>query len=195
MGLEDLAALRAVHGSTVLYPSDATSAAALTRGMADLSGIVYLRTTRGAYPVIYAPDESFPIGGSKVVRRSDDDRVLLIGAGVTLHTCLEAADRLAKEGIAARVADLYSVKPMDAETLVSSARATGGRLVVVEDHYPEGGIGEAVMEALSEAGASFKLTHLAVRGLPGSGKPEELMEAAGISVEQVVVATRHLLDK
>src|SRR5450830_63375 len=93
MGLEDIAALRAVHGSTVLYPSDATSAAALTREMADLSGVVYLRTTRGAYPVIYAPDESFPIGGSKVVRRSDDDRVLLIGAGVTVHTCLEAADR------------------------------------------------------------------------------------------------------
>lgn len=195
MGLEDIAALRAVYGSTVLYPSDATSAAALTREMADLSGVVYLRTTRGAYPVIYAPDESFPIGGSKVVRRSDDDRVLLIGAGVTVHTCLEAADLLAKEGIPVRVTDLYSVKPIDAETLVRSARATGGRLVVVEDHYPEGGIGEAVMEALTEAGESFKLAHLAVRGLPGSGRPAELMEAAGISVEQVAAATRHLLDK
>jgi Transketolase, C-terminal subunit len=93
------------------------------------------------------------------------------------------------------VTDLYSVKPIDAETLVRSARATGGRLVVVEDHYPEGGIGEAVMEALTEAGESFKLAHLAVRGLPGSGRPAELMEAAGISVEQVVAATRHLLDK
>jgi transketolase len=194
MGLEDLAALRAVHGSTVLYPSDATSAAALTREMADLSGVVYLRTTRGAYPVIYAPEESFPIGGAKVVRRSKDDHLLLIGAGVTLHTCLAAADMLATEGTSARVIDLYSVKPLDTETLVRSAHATGGRLVVVEDHYPEGGIGEAVMSALAEAGESFELAHLAVRGLPGSGSPVELMEAAGISVERVVAASRHLLD-
>src|SRR6266436_818281 len=127
MALEDLAMMRAVHGSTVLYPSDATSAASLVEAMGDLDGISYTRTTRGAYPVIYEAGESFPVGGSKLLRSVDDDQVTLIGAGVTLHACLAAADQLRDEGIGARVIDLYSVKPVDTATLSAAVAATGGR--------------------------------------------------------------------
>ena len=193
MALEDLAMMRAVHGSTVLYPSDATSTAGLVREMAERTGVVYMRTTRGAYPVLYGPDEAFPIGGAKVVRSSSHDQVTLVGAGVTLHNCLAAADQLGRDGIAARVVDLYSVKPIDTETLVTAAAATGDRLVVVEDHYPAGGIGSAVLEALNDAGHPARIVHLAVRGLPGSGTPAELMDAAGISTGHVVQAAREVL--
>ena len=148
MALEDLAMMRAVHGSTVLYPSDATSTAQLVQEMADRSGVVYLRTTRGAYPVLYGPDEKFPVGGSKVVRSSPDDQVTLVGAGVTLHNCLAAADQLGRDGIHARVLDLYSIKPIDTQALLEAAAATSGRLVVAEDHYPAGGIGGAVLASV-----------------------------------------------
>ena len=195
MGLEDLAALRAVHGSTVLYPSDATSAAALTAAMADIAGVSYLRTTRGAYPVLYDPDEAFPVGGSKILRLTDDDQVLLAGAGVTVHTCLEAAQKLDDRGIGARVIDLYSVKPVDAGGLAAAARAAGRRIVVVEDHYPEGGLGEAVLAALSPLDERFRVEHLAVRDLPGSGTPAELLEAAGISAAHIEAAALRLLGK
>ncbi len=194
MGLEDLAMIRAVHGSTVVYPSDATSTAYLVREMADRSGIVYMRTTRGAYPVLYGPDEAFPIGGAKVVRSSPDDQVTLIGAGVTLHNCLAAADQLGRDGIQARVLDLYSVKPIDTQALLDAAAATGDRLVVVEDHYPAGGIGSAVLEAFNDAGHPVQIAHLAVRGLPGSGTPAELMEAAGISAGRIAWAARDILS-
>jgi transketolase len=193
MALEDLAMMRAVHGSTVLYPSDATSTAYLVREMAGRSGVVYLRTTRGAYPVLYGPDETFPVGGAKVVRSSPDDQVTLAGAGVTLHNCLAAADELGRDGIRVRVLDVYSVKPIDTQTLITAADATRGRLVVVEDHYPAGGIGSAVLEALSDAGHPARIAHLAVQSLPGSGTPAELMEAAGISAGRVVQAARELL--
>jgi transketolase len=193
MALEDLAMMRAVGGSTVLYPSDATSAAKLVEAMADLSGVSYLRTTRGAYPVLYGPDEVFAPGGSKVLRRSDGDTVTLIGAGVTLHQALAAADTLAAEGVAARVIDLYSVKPVDAATLLEAARATGGRIVVAEDHYPEGGLASAVLGALDDSGLPLSVRHLAVRALPGSGSPEELLDAAGISAKHIVEAARDLL--
>ena len=193
MALEDLAMLRAVHGSTVLYPSDATSAAALVAAMADLDGISYLRTTRGAYPVLYAPDEQFPVGGSKVLRSSDADQVTLIGAGVSLHECLAAADQLRGDGITARVIDLYSVKPVDTATLVAAAAATGGRIVVAEDHHPEGGLGEAVLEALTSAGrAELSIAHLAVRDMPGSGTSTELLSAAGIDAAHIAGAARDL---
>jgi transketolase len=193
MALEDLAMMRAVHGSTVLYPSDATSTAYLVLQMADRGGVVYMRSTRGAYPVLYGPGEEFPVGGAKVVRSSPDDRVTLIGAGVTLHNCLAAADELGRDGIAARVVDLYSIKPIDTATLLEAAGATGDRLVVAEDHYPEGGIGGAVLEAFNDAGHPVLISHLAVRGLPGSGTPAELMEAAGISAARIAQAARDIL--
>jgi transketolase len=191
MALEDLASMRAIHGSTVLYPCDPNQTAKLTRLMVDTSGIVFMRTTRGAYPTIYGPGEGFKVGGSKVVRQSARDKVTLIGAGVTLHSCLDAADQLAAKKIPVRVIDLYSVKPVDVRTLREAARATKGRFVVVEDHYPEGGIGAAVLEALANE-PPVRLVHLAVKGLPESGKPEELMNAAGISAKQIVAAATKL---
>ncbi|MDJ0313592.1 transketolase [Arthrobacter sp. H35-D1] len=193
MALEDLASLRAVHGSVVLYPADAACAARLTLTMADTDGIVYLRTTRGAYPVIYPAGETFPIGGSKVHHAGTEDQVALIGAGVTLHECLAAAEELGKLGVKARVIDAYSVKPIDKAALVEACRVTGSRLVVVEDHYPEGGLGSAVLEALANASVpALHVAHLAVQGLPGSGKPAELLDAAGISCRHIVAAAREL---
>jgi transketolase len=193
MALEDLAMMRAVHGSTVLYPSDATSAAALVPAMADQPGISYLRTTRGAYPVLYDSADSFPIGGSKVLRSGPDDSVTLIGAGVTVHECLAAADQLAADGIHARVIDLYSVKPIDTGTLTAAVAATGGRLVVAEDHYSAGGVGSAVAEALLADGpASLRMTHLCVRELPGSGTSQQLLAAAGIDAGHIASAARQL---
>ena len=194
MALEDLAMMRAVHGSTVLYPSDATSTAALVQAMADLDGISYLRTTRGAYPVLYDATETFPVGGSKVLRAAEDDQVTLIGAGVTLHACLAAADQLHEEGISARVIDLYSVKPVDTATLTAAAAATRGRLVLAEDHHPEGGLGSAVVDALTGAGRTeLAVVHLAVAEMPGSGTSEELLDAAGISAKHIAAAARRLL--
>ncbi len=192
MALEDLASLRAIHSSTVLYPCDPNQTARLTALMAELDGIVYMRTTRGAYPTLYGPNETFKVGGSKVVRSTPKDRVTLIGAGVTVHNCIAAADALAKKKIPARVIDLYSVKPVDLKTLREAARVTKGKFVIVEDHYPEGGIGAAVMEAMAAEGAP-RVAHLAVKGLPTSGKPEELMNAAGISARHIVAAATKLV--
>jgi transketolase len=193
MGLEDLAMMRSVLGSTVLYPSDAVSCAALVGQMVDREGVNYLRTTRGSYPVLYDNGESFPIGGSKQLRGGDNDDVALLGAGVTLHNCLAAADMLGDTGIRARVIDLYSVKPIDRDAIIEAARATSGRVVVVEDHYPEGGLGEAVMAALSEQGVP--ISHLAVRTLPTSGNPDELMKAAGIDALAIAETARSLTGR
>src|SRR6202171_596547 len=194
MALEDLASLRAINTSIVLYPCDPNQTAKLTRVMADTAGMVYMRTTRGAYPTIYGPHEAFRVGGSKVLRQRAQDRVTLIGAGVTLHNCIAAADALAAKKIPARVIDLYSVKPVDVKTLREAVKATKGRLVIVEDHYPEGGLGAAVMEALAADGLPATIAHLAVKGLPTSGKPEELMNAAGISARHIVAAATKLLQ-
>ncbi|NYI07955.1 transketolase [Allostreptomyces psammosilenae] len=192
MGLEDLAMMRSVQGSTVLYPSDATSATALTAAMADLPGISYLRTTRGKYPVLYPADEPFPVGGCKILRSSGtEDHVTLVGAGVTVHECLAAADDLSQRGIRARVIDLYSVKPVDDETLRRAVAETGA-LVVVEDHHPEGGLGEAVLSALAPHGGTGRFAHLAVRELPASGSSAELLEAAGISARHIAWAARRV---
>jgi transketolase len=191
MALEDLAAFRAVHGSTVLYPSDGNSTAKLVAEMAEREGIVFLRTTRAGTPVLYGPDEDFPIGGSKVVRDGDD--VTIVGAGITLHEALKAADELAEEGVSARVIDLYSVKPIDAETLRAAAEATGG-IVTVEDHWPEGGIGEAVLSVFAEDEERPPVLRLAVEGMPGSGKPAELLAAAGIDAEHIAEAARKLVS-
>src|SRR5262249_11635124 len=149
MALEDLAMMRAVHGSLVLYPCDSNQTAHLLAAMADYKGISYLRSTREKTPVIYSPDESFPVGGSKVVRQSAGDQVTVVAAGITLHEALKAADQLQGEGTAIRVIDAYSVKPIDAKTLHEAAQATGGRLVVVEDHWVEGGLGDAVLAAFA----------------------------------------------
>ncbi|MBU3865218.1 transketolase [Streptomyces sp. 4503] len=194
MGVEDLAAMRAVHGSTVLYPCDANQTAQLTAAMAAESGVRYLRTTRGGTPVIYPPTESFPIGGSKVVRATDDDQVTLIGAGVTLHEAIEAADRLAQEGIPARVIDLYSVKPVDAETLRTAAEVTG-RLITVEDHHPEGGLGDAVLGAFGDGRPVPRTVRLALRTMPGSSTPDEQLSDAGIDADAIVAAARELVGR
>jgi transketolase len=176
----------------VLYPCDAVSCTALVAQMPDLDGISYLRTTRGPYPVLYDNTETFPIGGSKLLRGGANAQVALIGAGVTVHHCLAAAERLAGEGIETQVIDLYSVKPVDRERLVDAVRTTRGRLVVVEDHYPQGGIGAAVLEAVADLGEPLRLTHLAVRGVPSSGKPAQLMAEAGIDSDAIVAAVQAL---
>lgn len=194
MGLEDLAMMRAVHGSTVLHPSDANQTARLVAQMADLEGISFIRTLRPKTPVIYGPDEEFPIGGSKVLRSSDNDAVTVVAMGITVHEALEAADELEKDGIGVRVIDAYSVKPVDARTLREAAVATGGRVVVVEDHWPEGGLGEATLSALAgdTLASDLSFRHLAVRNMPGSGASDELMDAAGISAEHIARAAREL---
>ncbi len=194
MALEDLAMMRAVQGATVLYPADGTSTAGLVHAMVDQPGISYMRTTRGGYPGLYESAEDFPIGGSKVLRCGADDAVTLVGAGVTVHECLAAADRLAADGILARVIDLYSVKPIDTATLRDAVGATGGRIVVAEDHHPEGGLGSAVSDALLADGVQgIRLAHLSVRELPGSGTTAELLAAAGIDAQHIEAAARSLL--
>jgi transketolase len=194
MGLEDLAMMRAVGGSTVLYPCDANQTARLVAHMANLQGISYLRTTREKTPVIYSATELFPIGGSKAVRRSDKDRVAIVAAGITLHEALRAADMLKKDGVAVRVIDAYSVKPIDEASLRQAAQDTGGKLVVAEDHWADGGLGDAVMAAFAGVGLKAPtIIKLAVRKIPGSGTPAELMNAEGIDGEHIVQAVRSLL--
>ena len=194
MALEDLASYRAVHGSTVLYPSDPNQTAALVPQMAEREGIVYMRTTREKTPVLYQPGDDFHIGGSRVVRQTDDDAVTLIGAGITLHEALKAADQLAAEGITARVIDLYSVKPIDAETVRAAGRETGA-IITVEDHWPEGGMGDAVLDALAEEQPHPVVVKLAVRIMPGSGTPAELLAAAGIDANHIADAARELTGR
>jgi transketolase len=191
MALEDIAAFRAVFDSVVLYPSDANQAVALVDAMRRHHGFSYIRTTREKTPVIYGPDEDFRIGGSRTLRSGDDDVVTLIGAGITLHECLAAADELASKGIAVRVIDLYSVKPVDADTVRSAAAETGA-LVTVEDHWAEGGIGETVAGVLAAAGAGTPLVSLAVSERPGSGTPESLLAAAGIDSAHIVAAVQQI---
>jgi len=193
MALEDIAMFRAVNGSVVLYPSDAVSAERLTECMTRRDGITYLRTSRPKTPILYSNDEKFPVPGFKVLRQSGQDGVTVIGAGVTLHEALKAADELKAKGTNLRVVDLYCVKPIDGKALAEQIRATGGRVVTVEDHWPEGGINEAVLSALAEAGyAPTKSRGLAVERMPHSGKPEELLDAFGISASRIVAAVNDL---
>jgi transketolase len=193
MALEDLAMFRAVNGSIVLYPSDAVSAERLTEFAAHAEGITYIRTSRPKTVILYSVDETFPVPGFKVLRRSDNDRVTIIGAGITLHEALKAADQLKGQGIAVRVIDLYCVKPLDGAALAAEVKATGGRLVTVEDHFEEGGLGEAVLAALLDAGsAPSKVRRLAVRGMPHSGKPDELIDKFGISARHIVDAVKEI---
>ncbi|MDH6486122.1 transketolase [Streptomyces sp. SAI-127] len=194
MGLEDLAMMRAVHGSTVLYPCDANQTAHLVAEMAGLDGIRYLRTGRGESPVIYGPDEDFPIGGSKVLRFSQSDRLTVVAAGVTVHEALKAAEALDQEGIRVRVVDLYSVKPVDRATLRQAAEDTGC-LLTVEDHREEGGLGDAVLDAFADGRPVPRLVRLAVRTMPGSASPEEQLHAAGIDAESIAAAGRLLVEQ
>ncbi|WP_328432315.1 transketolase [Streptomyces sp. NBC_00453] len=194
MGLEDLAMMRAVHGSTVLYPCDANQTAQLVAAMAGCDGVRYLRTSRGESEVIYGPDEEFPIGGSKVLRSSAHDRLTLVAAGVTVFEALTAADALDRDGIQVRVIDLYSVKPVDRETLRRAAEDTGC-LVTVEDHHEEGGIGDAVLDAFLDGRAVPRLVRLAVRGMPGSASPDEQLHAAGIDAESIAAAGKLLVEE
>lgn len=194
MALEDIAMFRAVHSSTVLYPSDAISTERLTETMAARPGINYLRTTRPKFPILYSNDDKFPVPGFKVLRQSSQDKATVIGAGVTLHEALKAADQLKAEGTTIRVIDLYCVKPLDGKALAQELAATGGRLITVEDHWPEGGIGEAVLSALAQAGvAPARSKLLAVREMPHSGKPEELVDAFGLSARHILDAVRAIL--
>jgi transketolase len=192
MALEDIAAFRAVLDSVVLYPSDPNQTVQLLDAMRERRGFSYMRTTREKTPVIYGPDESFEIGGSRVLRSGDEDAVTLVAAGITLHESLAAAETLADKGIAARVIDLYSVKPVDAETLLAAAEETRA-LVTIEDHWLEGGIGETVAGVLARAGSATPLVNLAVTERPGSGPPAELLAAAGIDAAHIAAAVESVL--
>ncbi|MFD9637352.1 transketolase family protein, partial [Streptomyces violascens] len=194
MGLEDLAMFRAVHGSTVLYPCDANQTAQLIAEMAELTGVRYLRTSRGGTPVIYGPDEEFRPGGSKVLRSTDRDRATVVAAGVTVHEALRAAELLDREGIDVRIIDLYSVKPVDAEALREAAEATGC-LVTVEDHRVQGGIGDAVAEAFADGRPVPRLVRLGVQHMPASASPEEQLHLAGIDAESIAAAVRLLVER
>jgi len=195
MALEDLAIFRAIPGAAVLYPSDAVAAERLTEAAARRPGICYLRTSRPKTAVLYTAEEKFPIPGLKVVRKGANDRVTVIGAGVTLYEALAAHAQLAARGVAIRVIDLYSVKPLDVAALAENVRATGGRLITVEDHYHEGGLGEAVITALAESGVALSaVKRLAVDRVPHSGQENELLEAFGISAKHIAEAVDQLLQ-
>ncbi|XP_048873987.1 transketolase-like [Brienomyrus brachyistius] len=189
MALEDLAMFRAIPTCTVFYPSDGVSTERAVELAANTKGICFIRTSRPDTAVIYSPEETFKVGQAKVVRQTGSDSVTLIGAGVTLHEALAAADQLAKEGVNVRVIDPFTIKPLDKDTIISSARATGGRVITVEDHYPEGGLGEAVCSAL-QGEPGMMVQRLAVSGVPRSGKPQELLDIYGISASKIVDAVR-----
>jgi transketolase len=193
MGLEDLAAFRAQPNLAVLYPCDAVSTEKLVALMAYHPGPAYIRTSRPKTPVVYANDESFRIGGLKVLRESAADVATVIGAGVTVFEALKAHDQLKASGASIRVIDLYSVSPVDGDALVAAARATGGHLITVEDHYAAGGIGDAVAAAVAAAG--FSVRRLAVREIPRSGKPDELLDRFGISARHIVNEVQAVVRK
>jgi transketolase len=190
MGLEDLAMMRTIPGGLVLYPCDAVSTERMVELAALHSGISYIRTTRGKTPLIYPNDESFAVGGSKVVRSSNRDQLTIVAAGITLHEALAAHEKLRRSGIYVRVVDLYSVKPIDRDTLLNCAVDTNDLILTVEDHYAEGGIGEAVAGAVAPMGV--RVESLAVRELPRSGSPEELLDAYGISAKAIARAVKEL---
>uniref|UniRef100_A0A452V4U5 transketolase n=1 Tax=Ursus maritimus TaxID=29073 RepID=A0A452V4U5_URSMA len=188
MALEDLAMFRSVPNCTIFYPSDAISTEHAVLLAANTKGMCYIRTSRPETAVIYTPQESFAIGQAKVVRHSVNDKVTVIGAGVTLHEALAAAEDLSKEDISIRVIDLFTIKPLDVTTIVSNAKAAGGRIITVEDHYPEGGIGEAVCAAVSME-PDILVHQLAVPGVPRSGKPSELLDMYGVSARHIIVVS------
>jgi transketolase len=194
LALENIAMFRAIHNSTVLIAADANQTAALVETMLDRPGVTYLRTLRLATPVIYPPGERFPIGGSRTLRSSKHDDMTLLAAGATVHEALAAADIFDRFGIRARVIDLYSVKPLDTATIVDAARETGN-IIVAEDHWAEGGLGDAVLEALADADSDARVRRLAVHTRPTSGRPEELLGRTGIDRTWIATAARDLLEQ
>jgi transketolase len=191
MALEDIAAFRAVHGSVILYPSDAYSAERLTEQAARIPGITYIRTSRPKTPFLYSADTKFSVPGFHVLRQNEKDQALVVAAGITVHEALKAYEQLKSETIFVRIIDLYCVKPIEGAQLAEHLRACNNSLITVEDHYPQGGLGEAVVSALSEAGAwAARFRKLAVNGLPHSGKPDELLDAFGISARHISEAVR-----
>ena len=190
MGLEDIAMFRAILNSVVLYPSDAVSTERLVEAAASFKGIVYIRTTRKETPLLYGAGEDFRIGGSKVVKMSDKDVVAVIAAGITLHEALAAYEELRNGGILIRVIDLYSIKPLDKETLRRAAHVTGA-IITVEDHFAEGGLGEAVRSATGDI--DVPVFCLAVQRMPKSGRPDELLEYEGISKNAIIRKVKELL--
>jgi len=192
MGLEDIAMFRAIPNGVVLYPCDAYSTEACLESLAKHKGIAYLRTTRPATPLIYSRREEFPIGGSKILRRSPKDKVLVVAAGITVVEALKAHAELQAKGITFRIMDAYSVQPLDEATLRQEAASVGGRVVVAEDHYPAGGLGEAVAMALA---GQARLVHLAVKELPRSGAPEELLDKYGLSARHIAQAVLDFLQE
>jgi len=191
MALEDLAMFRSIPNALVFYPSDAVSTEKLVALAADHEGMVYIRTSRPKNPVFYPNEEPFEIGGSKILQSSANDRLTIVAAGVTVAEALKACDLLGQEGIAIRVLDAYSVKPVDEKGLLKAAAQTNNTLVVVEEHYPEGGLGDAVLNAVANNGV--RVFKMAVREIPRSGKPEELLERYGLSAGCIVKKVKELI--
>jgi transketolase len=195
MALEDLAMMRAVHGSTVLYPSDGNSTVALTVAMADLQGVSYLRTTREKTTALYGAETDFRVGGAIVHGASSEDRASIVGAGITVHEALKARELLAASGVSVRVIDCYSIKPIDA-TVLRAALDETGLVVVAEDHWIEGGLGDAVLEALALTGElRGRVVKIGVTQMPGSGSPEELRDWAGLSADRIADRVRAELER
>jgi len=190
MALEDLAQFRAIPDAVVFYPTDAVSTERAVELAANYQGIVYIRASRPALSVLYDNNETFQIGKAKVLRQSNSDKVVLVSAGVTLYECLKAQEKLASEGVNVAVVDLFSVKPIDSETLVQHAQRVGGKVVTVEEHYQAGGLGEAVAGALAHL-TNVQVHSLFVKELPRSGTPDGLLEKYGISASHIVNAVKH----
>jgi len=191
MGLEDIAMMAAQPGMVVLYPSDAVCTHRLVEAAAAHRGPVYIRTGRPKSPILYGNDETFKIGGSKVVRQSQSDQLTIVAAGVTLFEALKAHDQLKEAGVSVRVIDLYSIVPIDRATLLVSARATQGKILTVEDHYEHGGLGDAVLSAVGSEG--IRVHKLAVREIPHSGKPDELIDRFGVGARTIVETAKRIL--
>lgn len=192
MGLEDIAMFRAIPGSTIFYPSDAVSTERAVELAANTKGICFIRTSRPATAVLYKNDEPLIIGKAKIIKSSANDQVLVIGAGVTLHEAIKAADELAKSGVNIRVIDPFTIKPIDAQTIIKNAKEVGGRIITVEDHYPQGGLGEAVQSAVALE-RNIIVKKLAVPNIPRSGPSTVLLESYGISAHNIVAAVQEIV--
>jgi transketolase len=192
MGLEDLSIFRPIPGCAVLYPCDAYSTEACVESMAKHKGLAYIRTTRPATPLIYGKDDKFPVGGSKVLKKSKNDVATVIGAGISVHEALKAYDELKGERISVRIIDAYSVEPIDKDSILKEVEKAGKKVVVVEDHFQNGGLGDAVAQALS---GKAEIVHLAVKDLPRSGKPEELLDKYGIDASHIKRAVKELISR